>query len=283
MNQDFFTRLIDRYSGAAQTVEPRIGSRYEEHRAGEQPQFELFSAHAGRDRSAAATDSQTRPVEPTVSSVSATGRKNATRATARRTDAESGRDETRNVRPAYARMETPQPDLAERSAVPARAEPQGEHVPGRRIESLLAHLGAPARSHGALQPRDNGSAPSASREPPPASGRETRANGRLGAMVAAQPQRAAGAPRAPEQAPLQPAERAADFAAPDWVAALRGRLSHRRSPSERAVEPVINVTIGRVEVTAVREPVQTSPPHRKAPAVMSLDDYLARRQRDERS
>ncbi|HEY4262866.1 MAG TPA: hypothetical protein VGM98_22090 [Schlesneria sp.] len=51
------------------------------------------------------------------------------------------------------------------------------------------------------------------------------------------------------------------------------------SLSRRAAEPTINVTIGRVEVKAVREsaPVAQAPRPVSSPAVMTLDDYLKRR------
>jgi hypothetical protein len=51
------------------------------------------------------------------------------------------------------------------------------------------------------------------------------------------------------------------------------------SLSRRTAEPTINVTIGRVEVKAVREsaPVAQAPRSVPGPAVMTLDDYLKRR------
>ncbi len=49
-------------------------------------------------------------------------------------------------------------------------------------------------------------------------------------------------------------------------------------PASR-IEPVVNVTIGRVEVRAVQSPKpEQAPRHEKPSGVMSLDEYLSRRQ-----
>lgn len=67
---------------------------------------------------------------------------------------------------------------------------------------------------------------------------------------------------------------------------LEGKMSNRIEVSAREdtasdAEPPVQVTIGRIEVTAVMQaaPAKRAPASRK-PA-MSLDDYLARRQRSE--
>lgn len=46
-----------------------------------------------------------------------------------------------------------------------------------------------------------------------------------------------------------------------------------------AVEPVIQVTIGRIEVRATQPAPQPSRPRSAAPNAMSLEEYLRRRSR----
>jgi hypothetical protein len=51
-------------------------------------------------------------------------------------------------------------------------------------------------------------------------------------------------------------------------------------PPRRAPEPTVHVTIGRVDVRAVKADEPTERPKRSRPAPrMSLDDYLARSSR----
>jgi hypothetical protein len=53
-------------------------------------------------------------------------------------------------------------------------------------------------------------------------------------------------------------------------------LLEKSAPETKPPEAVINVTIGRVEVRAVAPPIRERP-RRKAPATMTLEDYLRQR------
>jgi hypothetical protein len=74
------------------------------------------------------------------------------------------------------------------------------------------------------------------------------------------------------------AQRRNEFASP---VALGSEEDRRREQAQRDEEAPVHVTIGRIEVTAMTAPT----PPKRAPArtpTMSLDDYLARRQRRDR-
>ncbi|NOZ53819.1 MAG: hypothetical protein GXP08_11925 [Gammaproteobacteria bacterium] len=65
--------------------------------------------------------------------------------------------------------------------------------------------------------------------------------------------------------------------APAWLPEIEARLSQLQ-PAEIKTEPVINVTIGRVEVRAVQSEIPQPVKRQKKPVgVMSLDDYLRQR------
>ena len=69
---------------------------------------------------------------------------------------------------------------------------------------------------------------------------------------------------------------------PDWLKAMQADINQRwrELKEEQANEPVVNVTIGRVEVRAVpKETAGQSKPKRKSQAALSLDDYLKQRGR----
>jgi len=66
---------------------------------------------------------------------------------------------------------------------------------------------------------------------------------------------------------------------PAWVNELQSELSLKNAGTQAPSESVVNVTIGRVEIKAVRElkpPVKSS--GKKPSGIMSLDDYLKKRQ-----
>ena len=70
---------------------------------------------------------------------------------------------------------------------------------------------------------------------------------------------------------------------PGWLAAMQADLNRhwQEDNGKPEVEPVVNVTIGRVEVRAVQADSAKQPKTRNKPSgVMSLDDYL--KQRDSR-
>lgn len=86
------------------------------------------------------------------------------------------------------------------------------------------------------------------------------------------------APNLPEQ--REPARRGV-LDAPNWLDDIRREMTERWQTIEASVqsaEPVVNVTIGRVEVRAVQaEPTKKSKAKKKPSGVMSLDDYLKER------
>lgn len=68
---------------------------------------------------------------------------------------------------------------------------------------------------------------------------------------------------------------------PAWLKDLQTNLNARRreTNTHAQAEPVINVTIGRIEVRAVNaEPLKPFPAHAKPKGVLSLDDYLKQRE-----
>ena len=68
---------------------------------------------------------------------------------------------------------------------------------------------------------------------------------------------------------------------PGWVTDVQTKLSRRMKEidSKSGTEPVVNVTIGRVEVRAIQnETRRQSKPQKKSTGVMSLNDYLKQRE-----
>lgn len=69
-----------------------------------------------------------------------------------------------------------------------------------------------------------------------------------------------------------------DFEIPDWLIKQQAEFGRRHAQIDARPEPVITVTIGRVEVRATREATPKSAAGVSRPAgVMSLDEYLGRR------
>lgn len=68
--------------------------------------------------------------------------------------------------------------------------------------------------------------------------------------------------------------------APDWAAEVQAALQDRPAPSRAPpeTEQTVNVTIGRIEIRAVRGSARKGRDARPAPGpLMTLDDYLAKR------
>ncbi len=66
---------------------------------------------------------------------------------------------------------------------------------------------------------------------------------------------------------------------PSWLTDLTTQLTQRLQDVEQKTDPVINVTIGRVEVRAVQtETPKITRQTKKPTGVMTLDDYLKRRE-----
>ncbi len=82
----------------------------------------------------------------------------------------------------------------------------------------------------------------------------------------------------PEQ---QGAHQAGLLQTPDWLAEMQSSLTERWQAlnAQTEPEPVINVTIGRVEVRAIQTASPTPPPQpdKKPGGIMSLSDYLEQR------
>jgi hypothetical protein len=68
---------------------------------------------------------------------------------------------------------------------------------------------------------------------------------------------------------------------PPWIAPLLPPVARPERPISRP-EPVINVTIGRIEVRATVAQTQTVHKPRSAPPVMTLDEYLQKRSKGDR-
>ncbi|MEA1978380.1 MAG: hypothetical protein U9N80_10825 [Chloroflexota bacterium] len=67
---------------------------------------------------------------------------------------------------------------------------------------------------------------------------------------------------------------------PSWLPDMEAQFNQRLQEKEAKAEPVINVTIGRVEVRAVQADAPKKAKHQKKPSgVMSLDEYLNQRER----
>jgi hypothetical protein len=68
--------------------------------------------------------------------------------------------------------------------------------------------------------------------------------------------------------------------APDWTAELQHALRDRHGEPQppASSEPTVNVTIGRIDIRAVRREHREPAPRAAAQrSIMSLDDYLAKR------
>ena len=77
-------------------------------------------------------------------------------------------------------------------------------------------------------------------------------------------------------------EQAGSLQIPDWLADIQTELHHRWREISQQVEsePVVNVTIGRVEIRAVQDkPAKQAEARNKPSGVMTLDAYLKQRDR----
>jgi hypothetical protein len=77
-------------------------------------------------------------------------------------------------------------------------------------------------------------------------------------------------------------EQAGAMRIPDWLSDMQADFNARwqRINTQTKSEPVINVTIGRIEVRAVQAETTKKPKaHHKPSGVMSLDDYLKQREK----
>jgi len=169
------------------------------------------------------------------------------------------------------------------------ARPSPEHRAGKTLqvpEGLSRHLQDTARRP------ESGLRPGSGRSLPPAPGRE---------VVAPRPD--APPPGAPDvltfgvelttntdrspparedetgQAAPRP-RRPGPLRTPDWVAEIQSALQERHGPGRPSAEPepTVNVTIGRIDIRAVRREARDRPEPGPEPGrIMSLDDYLDKR------
>ncbi len=151
-------------------------------------------------------------------------------------------------------------DLPPRAARPADARPVSarEHRPH---DSGLAHVQPAARAQ--AQPTQEWPAP-------PLAGQRAPAV----PAVAPRPPEAARPAQHPDAARPEPL-RPAPLIQPE-IAPARPRDAAPRQEAEPGPAPVIQVTIGRIEVRAAPAPTRPERP-RAAPAAMTLDEYLRKR------
>ncbi|MBT8058718.1 MAG: hypothetical protein KJO33_03920 [Gammaproteobacteria bacterium] len=275
----FLSNLARRHTGNTANVVPRVRSRFEEPRIANVPAIDL--ARPGRDRHTTVEHGNP-PGEPGPL------HEIATRSTAdARASAES---------PAAGILE-PVEDL-ERAREPVRqgTGSRGDSGTGlvdrplrpsqspavelnRRIDAVLARLrevagsenrddlgpGAEGARLSDIEPQHGifGSEPSAETAPGTAwSDTETRKDARP--------------PDASDTGRVTGLE--TDISPPAWVNELQASFRDRRAPSGEAPEPVINVSIGCVQVNAVPESGERKATRKKPPAVMSLDEYLQQKE-----
>ncbi len=82
--------------------------------------------------------------------------------------------------------------------------------------------------------------------------------------------------------PTQQREATGALQIPDWLADIQAGFHNRWRELDQQVksEPVVNVTIGRVEVRAVQDkPAKPAQARNRPSGVMSLDAYLKQRNR----
>lgn len=199
--------------------------------------------------------------------------------------------------PVQGRLATPAPpgrspyqNKPGREAQSATAwHPESENSPGpttdnllnQRIAALLRELNAGPGSYlGQRLPEVSGNAfvhPQTVESTPPAV---------TLSPLPAEPEAGAGSKvslktRNGETHPVSPElHQAGLFQNPEWLAEIRSDLQRRaRQPAAQSPsEPVINVTIGRVEVRATGAETRRSPAAGNKPSgIMSLDDYLEKR------
>jgi hypothetical protein len=174
-----------------------------------------------------------------------------------------------------------------------RPQEEAPHLPDRRAgKALPVPEGLSPRIQDTARRPGNGLRPRSGRSAPPTPGRE---------VVAPRPD--APTPGAPDgltlgvelttntehspparedetgQPALQP-RRPGPLRTPGWVAEIQSALQERHGPGRPSAEPepTVNVTIGRIDIRAVRrETRDRSGPGPEPGRIMSLDDYLDKR------
>ena len=276
---DFLSRIAAKAVGAAPLVEPRLPSRFEARReaADEFPRSCEEPVEAAVD--AEPSGSASPPRRPRVEAVAS-----ETRPIGRETAATAG--EARPPRPRGTETGTPPP-----SAAPPPPPAQAPAAP------LAQPAPAPARAE---MPPAAPDRPRPLLVPPPETGAADRSEGAIARRPASEP--VVPAARERDRASRPAPEAAASDAPPPVAREAPAPAARPQSPALdlavrmpeirprptrgeiRAVEhspprPVVNITIGRIEVranaAAAAPPTRRTPPPRPAP--QSLADYLERR------
>lgn len=180
--------------------------------------------------------------------------------------------------------ELPTPALAasaRRSIEPPGApEVEDGLAPTPRLRALMAPLAAVVRDSaptrdGALAPRAPGEVPSNPRESPQVSA--VRSSRRALVDERASDAPPVGHPPAKVGALLPSAEPAVRALLVETQATRRRSISEAAGVERSADAPIVNVTIGRVEVRAVPAPTTPRQQQPQGPRPMSLAEYLAQR------
>lgn len=277
---DFLSRLAAKAVGTAPLVEPRLPSRFETRPEvpGETgPAWEAPLETEAEVRSAPAVPARRRPV-PEPAAVGPGPREAEEADPGHQARPRPPREAGRAAQPALAAAQPPPPPQPQPVAVtaPAPASPSIEEVGA--VSDIPRPLFVPT-------PRAEPWTPPATAAPPPA----------LQPLPAAERERDRPFPRAPEAAEAvrpvaksveEPAESSRPPAAPLDLAIRMPEVRPRPTRGEiRAAEPapaprppVVNITIGRVEVrapAAAAPPARPARPPRQEP--QSLADYLKQR------
>jgi hypothetical protein len=245
---DFLTRLAERQFGRIETIEPRIKP--------------LFAPTVHESQAPALVDEVVPQPLPRLDEKAATSPSRPATADWPRLEHPHATESRRVV------AQTPALERETRFvAEPVKIESERTQLAPRKAPAapvdaaMISPIPAPAKIHSVDAPKLESNPPSsraapllstnANREPP------ARKDSTLGV----------------------PAEREIKLTAPLSLSTRNDRVDERARP---VAEAPVQVTIGRIEVTAL---VQAAPPKRAAPARkpnLSLDDYLARRHGRER-
>lgn len=276
---DFFTQLAARSAGAAAVIRPRVPARFEP--PGRTPEAAPLSAMADKERRGAPLDDASGQDEDASQAAehpaipAATALRQGARTSGRSADGEASHPVIAAAGPARPQQDPPEDPRgpiqaapgADEALDPARSDSAAAAAPPAGADPVALRLGqnragAPAQRGAAndvnsaavaLQPAAHAGTPSLlmARTPTPA---PQGASARLGEDQIARLVRAlVGIP--PEQRAGQPRERA------------------RQAPPRESAAPVIQVTIGRIEVRANGQ--SAAPPRERAAAAsLTLAEYL---------
>jgi hypothetical protein len=283
---DFLGSLVARTTGLGEELIPRPRVRFES-------SPDVAPAPADQPDEDVTTVEDARPT-PAPGTAEVVGERPSPSPPAARQQSDRGDDGGLSPTPAPRPARAPTPAVSDRAVTPAEGEPAGPRPSPGRAHQPAEEPAAPAHG-GRPAPQDP---PSESRTPSVPTRSAARRPGaavrtaprvsvpdvpRATEPVQARP--AGGAPGAMPPAPIGTPERTISPPPPPPPGWLRpppladtpaARAADDHGPSSG--EPVVEVTIGRVEVRSApsREPAAARPPRRR-PGVLPLDEYLARR------